>query len=371
MAKALLIIGRRWLFRLVVLAIILGAAFWFTTYHPEDFTVQDVACPSSAPALDKSQELSVMTWNVQFFAGSGYVFWHDVPGGGGSDQGPSGAAMTMTIEDAAEFIDNVNPDVLLLQEVDDNAKRTGSVDQLSALQAELEERYVCSASALYWSSVFVPYSDVRGKVGTKLSVLSRYRISDAVRHQIPANGNIFAGSYNPFELARNGYGPQYAVLEIRMPVVNGESLAVLTTDLDLYEHADSLIERVDRVEHIVSGLDLASVPWVMGGDFNLLPNEQQYDDLPLEHQKWYTPDSDIVEFDYARFPSGDQTSGSDRSSFFTFFSNDPAIDGPDRTLDYVFVSETVELVSGQVLTSGSAGLSDHLPVFVTIAVPDI
>ena len=220
------------------------------------------------------------------------------------------------------------------------------------------------------SSVFVPYSDVRGKVGTKLSVLSRYRISDAVRHQIPANGNIFAGSYNPFELARNGYGPQYAVLEIRMPVVNGESLAVLTTDLDLYEHADSLIERVDRVEHIVSGLDLASVPWVLGGDFNLLPNEQQYDDLPLEHQKWYTRDSDIVEFDYVRFPSGDQTSGSDRSSFFTFFSNDPAIDGPDRTLDYVFVSETVELVSGQVLSSGSAGLSDHLPVFVTIAVPD-
>lgn len=369
MAKALLILARRWLFRLVVLAIILGVAFWFTTYHPDDFVAEDVACGANPLVLEKGQELRVMSWNVQFFAGSGYVFWHDIPGGGGDDSGPSGESMAMTLEDAASFIDSVNPDVLLLQEVDDNARRTGSVDQLAALQAELEERYVCSTSSLYWSSVFVPFGDAQGKVGTKLSVLSRYQISDGVRHQIPPLGNVLEGTYDFGGVIDNGYGPQHALLEVRLPVINGESLAVLTTDMDLYQHDDSPIERVDRVEHILSGLDLAAVPWLIGGDFNLLPNREQYDNLPLGHQKWYNPNTDLDEFEYRRFPSQAQTLGDGQSDYYTFFSNDPTISAADRTLDYFFMSDGIELVSGQVLASGAAGLSDHYPVFVTVLVP--
>lgn len=370
MLKGLLIIFRRWLFRLVVLALVVSAAFWFTTWHPADFQVEDVACSSGVPNLEKGQDLTVMSWNVQFFAGTGYVFWHDLPGGDGPDRRPSSSAVAITLEEAADVIDEANPDVLLLQEVDRGASRTASVNQLGALQGELTERYDCVASTAYWKSVFVPYSNVRGSTNTNLAVLSRYRISDAVRHQLPANENVFSSGYNPLTIAAREYGPKHAALEVRMPVVNGESLAVLTTDLDLLNsQTDSIIERVDRIEHLLSGLDSANVPWVLGGDFSLLPSSVQYDDLSREQQTLYSSETELEELIYTGFPSIEDASGADRSSFFTFDPNDPSIDGPDRTVDYFFFSEGVSLLSGSVLSAPAEGVSDHFPVIVTISVP--
>src|SRR5680860_420339 len=155
MLKGLLIVLRRWLFRVAVAAVLLSLVFCSTTRHPEDFQVEAVACAPSAPNLESGQELTIMSWNVQFFAGTGYVFWFDVPGGDGPDTRPEPQAVAMTLDDVAALIDQINPDVLLLQEVDDGAARTGRVDQLGALQNVLAESYACSAAALYWRSWFV------------------------------------------------------------------------------------------------------------------------------------------------------------------------------------------------------------------------
>ncbi len=121
----------KWLVRavmaLVVLVIILAAAIRLTTFHPPAVAAQDVTCPDDAPTLQPGQDVTVMTWNIQFLAGKDYVFFFDILDGSGPDTRPEPAAIARTLDEVVRVIEDVDPDVVLLQEVDDGADRLTDV----------------------------------------------------------------------------------------------------------------------------------------------------------------------------------------------------------------------------------------------------
>ena len=110
----------------ISLATIVAAFFafvWFGTYHPADIESMAVSCSDTAPTLQAGQSLKVMTWNVQFMAGKNYTFWFDVPNNDGPDERPSPADITQTLSEVARVIKNENPDIIMLEEVDNGAHR--------------------------------------------------------------------------------------------------------------------------------------------------------------------------------------------------------------------------------------------------------
>lgn len=354
---------RRILAAVVVLVVVLAAAIRLTTFHPPEVADEEVACASDVPVLEPGQPVTVLNWNIQYLAGKDYVFWYDLLDESGPDTRPSPAAIDATLAEVARVIADEQPDVVLLQEVDDGAARTDGEDQLALLQDALDEPFACHASAVYWQAAFVPHPQIMGSVGMKLSTLSRYRIDDATRHQL---------AQMPSDLLTRQFDIRRAILETRLPVDGGDDLVVLNTHLDAFaQGTDTMQRQVAETHELLDGFTAAGLPWIIGGDFNLLPPGEQYELLGPAQRAYYAPDSELAVLtdEYGSVPSLEEANGPNAEEWFTHYPNDPAVDGPDRTIDFLFHSPLVALGDHDVRSDDTLEISDHLPVIATYELP--
>ncbi len=321
----------------------------------------------SAPPWDPSTPLRVMTWNVQFFAGAGYVFFYDLPGWSGPDRRPSPVACARSLRQVAAVIEEEAPDAVLLQELDDGAARTDLADQLRQLQSELRSPFPVALSTFYWRARFVPHPKVMGPVGLKLAILSRFQLRSARRHQLPR----MPGS--PVHQALNFHR---AILEARVATTASPScpkgeVALLCTHLDAFaQGSDTMQRQVAKVGAVLSELDRERVPWVIGGDFNLLGSDSAYGRLMPHDEPMYQPTTELAQLtrQYRSHPSPADLDGPDETRYRTYIPNDPRADGPDRTIDYLFMSERWQLSTRSVRQDSVAmSASDHLPVIATLS----
>jgi len=72
---------------------------------------------------------------------------------------------------------------------------------------------------------------------------------------------------------------------------------------------------------------------------------------------------------FPMIPSNEDVSSEERRKWYTRFPNDPRVSGPDRTLDYLFYSPTLQRVDGQVRREDTLLISDHLPVIGRFLLP--
>jgi endonuclease/exonuclease/phosphatase family metal-dependent hydrolase len=343
--------------------LLLAAAVWLTTFHPPPLQEEPVICAGGAPSLAPGQRLRVLSWNVQFMAGKDHVFFFDLLDGSGPDERPGAADVARTLGEVARVIGDEAPDVVLLQEVDHGAARTDHADQLRALLERLPPgAFPCRASSYYWKAAYVPHPRIHGAVGMTLAVLSRFRLSSALRHQLATM---------PGDLLTRQFDLKRAVLEVRLPVEGGGELAVLDTHLDAFAQGNDTMERqVREVDGLLAGLSAKGVPWVIGGDFNLLPPGPAYEQLAKDQRAYFNPVTEAAPlFAHQAVPSLEELNGADRARWFTHFPNDPAVRGPDRTIDYLFLDRRLGLGAHHVRSLDTRAISDHFPVVAELRLP--
>ncbi len=348
---------------LAVLASLFAGLVWALTWHPAEVQAEAVSCSDDAPLLPASGSVRVLNWNVQYMAGKDYVFWYDLLDGSGPDLQPSRESIDRTIAAVARVIREEAPDVILLQEVDDGAERTYREDQVGRLLALLPEHYACQTSAYYWKATYVPERHVRGAVGMKLVTISRYRISAGTRYQLPRI---------PADPVTREFYLKRAVLHAVLPREGGGELVVMNTHLDAFaQGSDTMQRQVARVRELLAGETAAGRPWLIGGDFNLLPPGPQYANLAPAFRAYYQPQSElrVLLRGFSAVPAADVLSGSDSSAWYTHYPNDPAAGGPDRTIDYVFYSPLLRVTGSRVRQGDTLKISDHLPIVATFAMP--
>ena len=345
-----------------LLIALLWILVWWLTFHPADIQSEAINCSDQVPLLKPGQRLKVMTYNVQYMAGKNYVFFYDLPDNAGPDERPSPEDITKTINEVARIIRAESPDIILLQEVDHGSARTDFEDQLARLLTLLSADYGCHTSAFYWQARFVPHARIKGAIGHKLSVISKYRISEATRYQLPR------AATDP--LTRQ-FSPKQALLETSLPTEDGGRLAVLTTHLDVSGRGRELKQReIAAIKAQLARLDQTETPWLLGGDFNLLP-PGQLSRLRKDQQLNFRPDSEIGPlFDaYGAVPASADVSQDDTGQWLTMNPNDPSLPQPDRTLDYVFYADLLTLVDGYVRQHDTLTISDHLPLIAKFELP--
>jgi endonuclease/exonuclease/phosphatase family metal-dependent hydrolase len=350
---------------LALLLALIAGLIYNVTWHPARHERMLVSCSArgaAPPVLIPGQALKVMTWNIQYLAGKRYVFWYDMADGSGPDKRPTLQDIAYNLGEVARVIRDEQPDIVLLQEVNDGAKNTDYTDQLALLQERITDLYPCSTEAFYWKSDFVPDPHIFGSVGMKLATLSRFRIEKAERLQLPSpEGNLIGRQFEP----------RRALLVSYLPLGDGGHLAVVNTHLgDFHEGDDTLQRQVAATTQLLDGFEQNGIPWISGGDFNLLP-QGQYQRLPAEQRAQYLPESQLHALweKYPMIPSNEDINGEDRRKWYTRFPNDPRISGPDRTLDYLFYSPTLKRVGGQVRQADTLLISDHLPVIGRFLLP--
>lgn len=345
---------------LLIVIALAGAMVYSLTWRPDAREVLPVSCSTQPPTVAPGQALKVMTWNVQYLAGKRYVFWNDLAAG--TDEAPTADDMAFSLDEVARVIRDEQPDIVLLQELDDGAKASGYQNQLKLLQERVADLYPCSAHAFDWKADFIPDLHIFGSVGRQLATLSRYEIEHAERLQLPVS---------EVNLISRQFKPKNALLLTYLPLSDGGQMAVLNTHLDRATQPDETLQaQVSAVAKVLDKFESRGTPWLIGGDFNLLPLGQ-YQRLPSEQRTPYSSDSALhVLWDkYPMIPTNNEASGIDRARWLTHYPNDTNVSGPDRTVDFLFYSPRIKRVEARVRQDDTLRISDHLPVIARFLLP--
>jgi len=337
------------------------------TYHPKTVENVDYVCPADTPSLTPGQSIKVLSYNVQYFAGKDYVFYYDLDNDAGPDTRPSAEAIEKTVTSIAQLILSENPDILLLQELHDGAKATDYQNQTALLLSKLNSNYSCYSEAFYWKADFVPHPAIMGSVGMKLLTLSKYKIDTATRHQL---------SLMESDPITQAFNLKRAILVTEFPMSSSEGnnedndkkFVAMNTHLDAFSQGMNTMEK--QVSEVDKLLSTTIHPWIIGGDFNLLPPEQ-FTSLAESQKNLYKAESEIAPLTqrYASVPSMKNVNSEDKVNWYTHYPNDPGILGPDRTIDYIFYDKSLTLVDSQVMHGITHKFSDHLPLVATYQLP--
>ncbi|MGX8849859.1 endonuclease/exonuclease/phosphatase family protein, partial [Pseudomonas aeruginosa] len=85
----------------------------------------------------------------------------------------------------------------------------------------------------------------------------------------------------------------------------------------------------------------------------------------------YREDSELAVLSgrFPMVPSLEEASGVDQVRWYTHFPNDPRVQGPDRTLDYLFHSPSLTRLDARVRRSDTLQISNHLPLAARFLLP--
>lgn len=344
---------------IILLIFLHGFAYFFAMQPNEVEEMPIVTIQKIDQKLKKGDKVKILNWNVQYMGSKNYIFFYDVLDGSGKDDRPSAEDIAKTLKEVAKVIIEQKPDFILLQEIDENSKRTDYQDQLTQLLALLPKEYGYHTSAFYHQAAFVPHPRIMGRVGMKLSIISRYPIVKARRHQLSLMPNFWV--MQQFNLKR-------CVLEATVKMDNGEELVLLNTHLDAFAQGTNTMEnQVKEVATLLDRLEKEGKKWLIGGDFNLLPHAKAFYALPEYFRVYYKLPSEITSLinKYQVVPTMEQMNGSPEK-YYTHFPNDPRAKQPDRTIDYIFLSKGLKIINSEVLQKGTWHISDHLPIITEI-----
>ena len=219
----------------------------------------------AAPQPDSA--VRVMTWNIRFAIGRGEWFGDAC----GNKVVYSESEIFAKLQSIADCINQVKPDILLLQEVDINSKRSAYVDQLKWIMDHTYFGY--AVYGLQWKAQFIP-SDGLGRLEEANAILSRWPIGKSIRIQLPLRQDQGA-------LTRYFY-ERCCMVKAKIGIVGIADFYAVNI------HASAFATDDTKHQHILafkSELDniVSSGGWfVAGGDLNTLPPDSDSTDYCMD-----------------------------------------------------------------------------------------
>ena len=347
------------LISIICLFFVLFGLVRLINFYPDEIQAQKVTCTLEAPLVKKNQEIKVMNWNVQYMAGRNYVFYYETADG--QDSRPSTQDINITTKRVSKIIELEDPDIILMQEVDDGAARTDYEDQAMKLIKKMSpNKYPCRAEAFYWKSSYIPHPEIMGSVGMKLVTFSKYKITESYRHRLPQIPQSWLEKQ--FDLKRG-------VLEVRLPYEDQKKnyFYVMNTHLSAFaQGTDNMEQQVNKILALLSDLDSEQAQWIIGGDFNLLSVSAQRENLSFaSHKKSYRKDTELKPLidKYQMVPTLEEVGGEKMNDWFTYSPNTKKKKKwVDRTIDYLFLSNNIKLDRHYVRFKETIDVSDHMPM---------
>jgi len=346
MKRMMLIIKILLFFALLFVLYLAGVILYaqFTQYKPE---------VSSAAAIQgRSDEqvgrdtLTVYTWNLGYGGiGKDADFFYD---GGKMVRSPEEKVEQNIKGIIAEMETWHDADFILLQEVDEIAKRSWKIPEREMITERLSGQFPVAVFAKNYDVRFVPMPLDRpmGKVISGILSLSRYQQSEAVRYAYPAN---FPWPKGLFFLNR-------CFLLQRYPY-KGKELVVVNTHNSAFDGGVLKKQEMDFLKKYLLEEYAKGNYVIMGGDWNQVPPgyagnaRAEYEETPVP----------------AHYPAKDWKWVADLSHRSNRKVDTPYIKGVTYTtiLDFFLVSPNVEVlkVEGKEL---NFQYTDHEPVKIQV-----
>ncbi len=325
-----------------------------TEYNPAagdhtDLTVSNV----NSETLPDSGTIRVLSWNTGYGAlGDNADFFMD---GGKSVNTASRERVLKNISDIAEVIRQEDPDIVFLQEVDQNSMRSHHVNEV--------EMYVdlfpdMEASFAYNFRVpFIPYPiPPIGTVNSGVETLSKWHQTEAVREQLPC----------PFSWPVRVANLKRCLLISRIPAADGKELVLVNLHLEAYDSGEGKIAQTNQLKALLENEAAKGNYVIAGGDFNQIFSNVDSSAYPILEGMWLPGEIDISEF-------GSGLQFLMDSSVPTCRSLDRVYEGADKNhfqyymIDGFIVSSNLDVKSLETLDEEFVS-SDHNPVLLEVEI---
>ena len=322
--------------------------------------------------------LLVMTWNIRF--GASRISWFG--DGCGERVLLTENEVTDALENLARKITEIDPDILILQEIDVGSKRTAYINQVQWLLDHTDLNH--GAYASYWQVQFIP-SEGLGRMDAGNAILSRWKLTDTERIPLPLRGDQSALTQY-FYLRRN-------IVKVKLNLPGYDNFWVVNIHAAAFSTDETKQEHIDEFKKELDILEDAGALFLAGGDLNELPSGSDSTDYcdedkctgesfhsmgddPLHKEgSCYTEERTWLNQLYDTYQPAVQLDDyqSDNGRYYTFFTREFSWDDQHsgifggRKLDYLFTNSTwVKDTDStyQELTH----LSDHVPVSAKMVV---
>lgn len=346
----------------ILLALLFGGLLFFSTitdYRPEPGSEESVTTEGLAADSLLPDTLSMLIWNIGYAGlGAEMDFFND----GGKGVRPDEVTAARYLKAIRMFLESMQDsvDLMLLQEVDRNSKRSYYTDQVNVLGENLKDfdrhfalNYDVKFVPVPFSVPYTPY----GKTFGGLLSLARFKSLKNTRIQYPGG---FGWPTRLYMLDR-------CALEQRYPLKNGKQLVVVNTHNTAYDETGAIkAEEMAFIKKRYEAEVAKGNTVILGGDWNQVPPGFDARAFVQNIPAGYTPQALSNEqlpagfkvcFD-ARFPSNR--------------SNDTSyLPGRNYTtlIDYFVVSSNVEVLETRTIDM-QFRYSDHQPVLLKVVLKD-
>ncbi len=333
---------------IILLALIFVGGLTLLEYRPKD--VENLTVIGNAPKdeLSLDQEYTVATFNIGYAALSEKEdFFMD---GGVSVRPIDKTLVEENLEGIRQEIHRMDNDFVMIQEIDENSKRSYNIDQVSELLLEYRE----GTFAYNFKAKYVPYPwPPIGKVNSGIMTMGKFKIKEAERISLP---NPFYWPIRTVNLKR--------ALQITRYSLEGspKEFVLINFHLEAFDSGEGKKEQTRMLSTLIQEEYQKGNYVVAGGDWNQTLLKQWVRDHTLETQ-WIPGDLDwevLPKWDMGF----DEEIPTNRSLIKPYLNNEKNL--TKFFIDGFIVSPNIKIKSTQV-NQMDYKYSDHEPVTMTFS----
>ena len=295
--------------------------------------------------------IKIMTWNTGYGAlGETADFFMD---GGKSVSSSDKETVQENLEAISNQIKETDPDVVFLQEVDLDSKRSYYINELDTITESLTGYN--SSFAENYKTLYVPYPlPTIGKVDCGLATLSKYEVTDCKRISLPC----------PFSYPMRLCNLKRCLMVSRVPIEGSDKeLVLVNLHLEAYDDGEGKAAQTAQLKELLEEEADKGNYVIAGGDFNQEFSNYDNSAYPVINDEVWTPgEIDTDEFSCGLSFVTDNSTPSCRSLDRPLKGNDAS---PDKfqyyMIDGFIVSDNLSLESVKTLDLGFKN-SDHNPI---------
>jgi len=336
-----------------------------TQYEDDEITDAEYYTSSNvSPALQPDSVIKAMTWNIRFCIGR-MPWFGDACG----DMTVYSQDEVLTHLDAiVAKINKIHPDILFLQEVDINSKRTSYINELQYI---LDHTYFNYGTYVpEWRSQYIP-SDGLGRMDMGLAILSPWPVNDAKRIQLALRGD--QSSIEVYFYLRS------CMITATVDIPGFKQLSLVNIHASAFATDDTKHKHYQQFKAKLDEINSAGGCFLAGGDLNTLPPGSTKTDYCIEdlcpgepyHQTGsdpyhkagsdYTPEQDWLWPIYGTYKCALPLAVYHANQSANFTHTTRPAENFDRTLDYLFTN--LMFITDSTITHQDAFYeSDHAPV---------
>lgn len=340
----------------IVLVLIIGVAALFgwltiTEYKPAEEEA-GIVTGGGTKTLKLAEPVTLVTWNIGYGAlGDNADFFLD---GGTHVRTADAERRKENLNGITASLQQCNPDIVFLQEVDVDSDRTEHEDEVKWFADAFSSMQ--QSFAYNFRVPFIPYPlPPIGKVEGGILTMSAFDSSSSTRYQLPC----------PFQWPVRLGNLKRCLLINRIPIQGStKELVLINLHLEAYDDGEGKAAQTAMLQRVLEEENEKGNYIIAGGDFNQTFDTVDLSRFPYQEGKWKAGeiDTDVFSEDWQLLM--DDTVPSCRSLDQPYAQADP--DGFQYyVIDGYILSANIAVKAFEALPQGFV-YSDHNPVFLQV-----